>query len=158
MKPIEVEVDLGSFDRPDRNGVVFPTAEVEQFLSPDGALQRRINRNALRAEFGSPAAEAASYDAQARAQRVGLIDESRVCGMFTGVGVRGAAPDRRVVGRIVPDGPYGHVLEKLIEQKSTLTFGIRCFVKHPAKDEDAPPVIRDIVTWDLIDHDPKEPQ
>lgn len=148
---------LGALNMFNSAGQFYTYDEAKSIFEESGALQRRIGRGALRGEYGHPRQEGMKDAVFAR--RVMDILEQNVCChhrklelVFDEMHDERGNPVVAIYGETAPSGPFGHVLEKQLENPDeNVCFSIRAFTR----DYTTPLGIRNralksVVTFDYV--------
>lgn len=126
-------------------GRYYQREAVAALADPESEFQKRLKNGAVFCEWGTPAL---GLDLAMNVQRVREIQEDRVCARLLTAEMEGDV----LMGTIVPVGPFGSELKKLIDEGRHPTFGLRAFT-HDSRREDGEVVIDhiNVITFDFTD-------
>lgn len=151
------EVVLGALDVFNHSGQFWPhDTSAREIFQKSSSFMRRIARAALRAEYGHPKRDGMSI--MDFANRLTVIDERMVCCHIAEVWLdtsRVKDPSGKVViaimGKIRPNGPYGHVLEQQLQNPlENVCFSIRAVTTDNMIRGRYEKSLREIITWDYV--------
>jgi hypothetical protein len=139
-------------------GMYYRLDAAEQFFKDNsGAFMRRVQRGALRAEYGHPRREA-NMTMQQYYMRLLDIHPDKVCAHFAEVWLdydnykdEKGRPIVAILAKVLPSGPLGSVLEKQLQNpKENVCFSIRSFTDDKPIGGVMHRFIKTIVTFDYV--------
>lgn len=153
---------VGALNMFNSGGAFYPYDAVKELFAQSSQFMRRIQRGALRGEYGHPV----QYDEKAGrripddefAARCLRIDEKNVCVHhrkiwldFDNVKDKSGRPVIAIMSELTPDGPYASVLERTLQNPSAnVCFSVRSFTKDSVRNGRLEKVLKTIVTWDYV--------
>lgn len=151
------EVIVGALNVFNSAGQFYVFEQAKQLFEESGQLMRRVKRGVLKGEYGHPKREVGMSN-DAFANRCLTINEHLMCCHhkeitldFNRVKDEKGNPVIAIIAKTIPSGPYGHVLEKSLENKDeNVCFSIRAFTDDYFRNGVTERVLRTIVTWDYV--------
>lgn len=149
---------LGALEYPNSVGDIYTLKSAQEFFKQGSSLLRRIENGQLRAELGHPKFLPGMSE-QDYLQRIMTIEESMVCAHISDVTismdkVKCPKTGRTIIafiGKVKPDGPYGHVLkERLEDPKQNVAFSVRSLTLNRQVGFRQHKDFTQIVTWDYV--------
>lgn len=149
-------VVVGALNMFNSAGHFYTFDKVRDLFTESSTLMRRVKRGVLRGEYGHPRQN--GMDMMSFAKRIMDIEEKNVACHhmhieldFDSMKDESGRPVVAIVSHVAPNGPYGHVLERQLQNpKENVCFSIRSFTK----DRDVMGVlhreIKQIVTFDYV--------
>ncbi len=148
-------VVLGALNCYNSAGQYYVYEQVKALFESSSPLMRRIKRGACRGEYGHP--KPIGMRPEEFAGRVLSIWEERVSHHIKEVWLDFEGKDEqgrnivRIMGKILPNGPFGHILERQLENKDeNVCFSIRSFTDDGFRNGRMERVLKTIVTWDYV--------
>lgn len=159
LKPLQngyYRMLVGALNMFNSAGMFYTYEEAKSVFEESGALQRRVARGALRGEYGHP--RQGSMSDQAFARRVMDIDEKNVCChhrkielVFDEQHDERGNPVVAIYSEVAPNGPYGHVLAKQLENPDeNVCFSIRAFTRDYTLMGVRNRALKTVVTFDYV--------
>ena len=151
------ELVVGALNIYNSAGQYYVYEQAKEIFQASSQLQRRVSRGALRGEYGHPKMTPGMSNDQF-ANRVMTIYEENVCCHhkeitldFDRVKDENGKPVIAIISKVFPSGPFGHVLEKQLENKNeNVCFSIRAFTDDYREHGITKRVLKTVVTWDLV--------
>ncbi len=148
---------IGALDMFNSAGMYYRADAAKQFFEDSNAFMRRVQRGALRGEYGHPRREA-GMSMPAYYQRLLQIHEDKVCVHFASVWLDydnfkddQGRPIVAILAEVNPSGPLGHVLEKQLQNPAeNVCFSIRSFTDDRMVNNVINRFIKTIVTFDYV--------
>lgn len=150
-------VVLGALNAYNSANELYAYEPAKRLFERSGALMRRIERGALRAENGHPKMLPGMND-NSYAQRIMQIYEDRVCAHIKSVDLvfdrykdKNNRPIIGIEGLITPDGELAHVVERALQNPNhNVAFSIRSFTENIPTFTGMTKILRNIITWDFV--------
>lgn len=150
------ELVLGAFNYHNSKGDYYTLEPFKKLLESSSNLMRRINRGALRSEYGHPRFDS-TMSKRDIILRVLDIHEDKTCAHIKSIeldesrvikdGVKVAA----VIGMVKPSGPMGDALAKQLENPDeNVCFSIRSLTDDTFENGKIIKAIKEAVTWDYV--------
>jgi hypothetical protein len=148
---------IGALNMFNSAGMYYRADAAKQFFEASSSFMRRVQRGALRGEYGHPRREA-NMSMQAYYARLLSIHEDKVCCHFASVWLDydnykddQGRPIVAILAEVCPNGPLGHVLEKQLQNPSeNVCFSIRSFTDDRMERGVINRYIKTIVTFDYV--------
>lgn len=148
---------IGALNMFNSAGMYYRYDAAKQFFEESSSFMRRVQRGALRGEYGHPRREA-SMSMQAYYARLLSIHEDKECVHFASVWLDfdnykddQGRPIVAILAEVAPSGPLGHVLEKkLLNPAENVCFSIRSFTDDKLERGVVNRYIKTIVTFDYV--------
>ena len=150
------ELALGAFNYHNSRGDFYTLEPFKKLLESSSNLMRRINRGALRSEYGHPRFDS-TMSKRDIMLRVLDIHEDKTCAHIKSIeldeqrvikdGVKVAA----VIGMVKPSGPMGDALaQQLANPDENVCFSIRSLTDDCYQNGKLIKNIKEAVTWDYV--------
>lgn len=148
---------VGALNMFNSAGHFYTFDQAKEIFAESSSLMRRVNRGALRGEYGHPRPEPGQKH-EDFARRVMDIDEKNVCChhkslelSFDDLTDDKGNPVIAIYSEVAPNGPYGHILEKQLQNPNeNVCFSIRAFTRDynvfGVKNRD----LKHVVTFDYV--------
>ena len=160
IKPDEngyYELVVGALNVFNSAGQFYVYEQAKELFQSSSQLMRRVNRGALRGEYGHPKMLPGMTGEQF-ANRVMSIHEENICCHhkeivldFDRVKDEMGRPVIAIISKVCPSGPYGSALEKSLNNKNeNVCFSIRAFTDDFRERGITKRILRTIVTWDYV--------
>ena len=138
-------------------GQLYVYDEAKSLFERSSQLIRRVERGALRGEYGHPKKLPGMSNEQF-ANRVFEIEEKNCCCHhkeifldFDRVKDKDGKPVIAIVSKVCPSGPFGPALEKSLNNPGeNVCFSIRAFTDDFDEGRLTKRILRTIVTWDYV--------
>lgn len=151
------EIVVGALNVYNSAGQLYVFKEAEHLFKESSQLMRRVQRGALRGEYGHPKLMP-GMKAEDFAYRCLSIYEENVCCHhkeitldFNRVKDDAGRPVIAIISKVLPNGPLGHVLEKQLQNPDeNVCFSIRAFTDDFRERGVTKRVLKTIVTWDYV--------
>lgn len=148
---------LGALNMFNSAGMYYRADAAKHFFEESNSFMRRVQRGALRGEYGHPRRDT-GMSMQAYYARLMQIHELNVCVQFAEVWLDfenykddAGRPIVAILGKVIPNGPLGHVLEKqLLNPRENVCFSIRSFTEDLMERGVMNRYIKTIVTFDYV--------
>lgn len=148
---------IGALNMFNSAGMYYDFKAAEQFFMGNSALMRRVNNGALRGENGHPRREP-GMSVQAYYARLLQIHEDKTVCHFASITLNfndykddQGRPIVAIVAEVCPSGPFGHVLEKQLQNpQENVCFSIRSFTDDKLEGRIIVRRIKTIVTFDYV--------
>lgn len=148
---------IGALNMFNSAGMYYRFDAAKQFFEQSSALMRRVQRGALRGEYGHPRRDP-SMSMQAYYARLLQIHEDKVCCHFASITLDfenhkddQGRPIVAIIAEVCPNGPLGHVLEKQLQNPNeNVCFSIRSFTDDRMERGVMNRYIKTIVTFDYV--------
>lgn len=156
---------VGALDVFNSAGQFYALKGAEHLFESSSSLMRRVNRGALRGEYGHPNPPPASANKEQQkiidkefARRALTIEELNVCCHHrrlwldnTVIKDKNNQPIVAIMSEVMPSGPLGHVLEKQLNNPhENVCFSIRSFTDNKKVFGIERRVLREVVTFDYV--------
>lgn len=150
------EVVLGALDVYNSAGEYYVYEQAKELFERSSAFMRRVQRGALRGEWGHPKPDGMSTDAYIN--RVLSLYEGNISHQIREVwldfeSIRDESGKRvvAIMGWVIPSGPQGTVLQKQLDNPNeNACFSIRAFTKDYQDRGIRRRILQNIVTWDAV--------
>lgn len=148
---------IGALNMYNSAGMYYRADAAKHFFEASSSFMRRVQKGALRGEYGHPRREA-SMSMQAYYARLLSIHEDKVCVHFASVYLDyenykddQGRPIVAIIAEVCPSGPLGHVLEKQLQNPAeNVCFSIRSFTDDKMERGVMNRYIKTIVTFDYV--------
>lgn len=148
---------IGALNMFNSAGMYYRADAAKHFFEESSSFMRRVQRGALRGEYGHPRREA-NMSMQAYYARLLSIHEDKECVHFASVYLDfnnykddQGRPIIAIIADVTPSGPLGHVLEKkLLNPLENVCFSIRSFTDDKMERGVINRYIKQIVTFDYV--------
>jgi hypothetical protein len=148
---------IGALNMYNSAGMYYRADAAKQFFEASSSFMRRVNRGALRGEYGHPRREP-HMSMQAYYARLLSIHEDKVCCHFASVSLDytnykddQGRPIVAIIAEVAPNGPLGHILEKQLQNPNeNVCFSIRSFTDDKMERGVINRYIKTIVTFDYV--------
>lgn len=151
------ECVVGALNMYNSAGQYYVYDQARELFEKSSQLMRRVKRGALRGEYGHPKRQP-GMSMEDFAQRVLSIYEEQQCCHhaelfldFERIKDENGRPVIAIVSKVAPSGPYGHVLEKQLQNpKENVCFSIRSFTDDFIDRGVIKRILRTVVTFDYV--------
>lgn len=152
------EMIVGALNMFNSAGQFYVYEQAKQLFESSSQLMRRVKRGALRGEYGHPKREV-GQSMDAFAHRVLTIYEENVCCHFAELWLdfervkdETGRPVIAIMAKVAPSGPFGHVLERTLQNKrENACFSIRSFTDDfEDRRGVVNRVLKTVVTFDYV--------
>lgn len=151
------EVVVGALNIFNSAGQYYVYERTQELFKGSSQLMRRVNRGALRGEYGHPKKLPGMTNDQF-ANRVMSIYEENVCCHFRDITLdfervkdENGKPVIAIVAWVTPSGPNGPALQKSLDNPNeNVCFSIRAFTDDYREGMVYKRLLRTIVTWDYV--------
>jgi Peptidase S80 family len=151
------EIVVGALNVFNSAGQLYVFEQAKALFAESSQLMRRVQRGALRGEYGHPKL-AAGQTKESFANRVLSIYEENVCCHhkditldFDRVKDDNGRPIITIISKVLPAGPHGAVLQKSLDNPDeNVCFSIRAFTDDFRDGGIIKRVLKTIVTWDYV--------
>lgn len=152
----QYEVVLGALNFKNSVGHVYPEKPALELLHESSGFMRRLKGAYCKGEYGHPKQQP-GQGFQDYLRRILTIEETMVSHLHTEVWIdrvnmRGiTGPVIATMGKVIPTGPYGAVLEKSLNTpKENVAFSIRSITDDYRNGVNVEKHLREIVCWDTV--------
>lgn len=151
------EVVVGALNVFNSAGQFYVYEQAKELFQSSSQLMRRVQRGALRGEYGHPKMLPGMTGDQF-ANRVLSIYEENVCCHFRSIDLdfdrvkdENGKPVIAIIAWVTPSGPNGPALQKSLDNpEENVCFSIRSFTDDYREGGLYKRVLRTIVTWDYV--------
>lgn len=148
---------VGALNMFNSAGMYYRADAAKHFFEESSSFMRRVQRGALRAEYGHPRRDP-GMSMQAYYARLLSIYEDKECAHFASVSLDfenfkddQGRPIVAILAEVTPSGPLGHVLEKKLQNPmENVCFSIRSFTDDKMERGIINRYIKQIVTFDYV--------
>lgn len=148
---------VGALNMHNSGGAYYEYERAKSIFSESSQLMRRVQRGALRGEYGHPkAVPGMSSDDYSR--RILAIYEENICCQFKelwldfeGYKDDEGRPIIAILAKVIPSGPHGPILERSLSNPGeNVCFSIRSFTDDFYEHGKTVKIIRTVVTFDYV--------
>lgn len=151
------ECVVGALNMFNSAGQYYVYDQARELFEKSSQLMRRVNRGALRGEYGHPKRQP-GMGMEEFAHRVLSIHEEQTCCHhaelfldFDRIKDETGRPVIAIVSKVAPSGPFGHVLERSLNNpKENVCFSIRSFTDDYVDRGIVKRILRTVVTFDYV--------
>lgn len=151
------EVVVGALDVFNSAGQMYPYEPAKKLFEQSSQLMRRVQRGALRGEYGHPKKLPGMTDEQFAYRCLSIYEEMQCCHHkeivldFNRVKDERGKPVIAIISKVCPSGPYGPALEKQLQNPGeNVCFSIRSFTDDYREAGVVKRALKTIVTWDYV--------
>lgn len=148
---------LGGFDVFNSTGIYYPFSVAKHLFDRSGQLQRRIDRRALRGEYGHPRPLPGQTPPEFLRRVVDIVENNTSHHMkditidYQGFHGPDGRPMVGILGKVKPGGVHGHILlDQLNNPEENVCFSIRSLVDEKWINGVLHRLVKTIVTWDYV--------
>ena len=160
LKPDEngyYEMVVGALNVYNSAGQFYVYEQAKELFQSSSQFMRRVNRGALRGEYGHPKMTPGMSNEQFANRVMSIYEENTCCHHksitldFDRVKDSSGKPVIAIISKVYPSGPMGHVLEKSLKNPNeNVCFSIRSFTDDFREGGITKRVLKTIVTFDQV--------
>lgn len=151
------EVVVGALNVFNSAGQLYVYEQAKGLFEQSSQLMRRVQRGALRGEYGHPKLMPGMTAEQFAHRCLSIYEEMQCCHHkeitldFDRVKDANGKPVIAIISKVAPSGPYGPTLEKQLQNPNeNVCFSIRAFTDDYREAGVMKRVLKTIVTWDYV--------
>jgi hypothetical protein len=151
------EVVVGALNVFNSAGQLYVYEQAKELFEQSSQLMRRVQRGALRGEYGHPKMLPGMTNEQFANRILSIYEENTCCHHrditldFERVRGEDGRPVIAIISKVCPSGPMGPALERSLNNPAeNVCFSIRAFTDDYRDGGIYKRVLKNIVTWDLV--------
>jgi hypothetical protein len=135
-------------------GQLYVYDQAKSLFEQSSQLMRRVQRGALRGEYGHPKFLPGMTAEQFAHRCLSIYEENTCChhkDNFDNVKDENGKPVIAIISQVCPSGPFGPALQKQLDNKNeNVCFSIRAFTDDYREGGVTKRILKTVVTWDYV--------